>query len=211
VNGEGLFDRNPARAGLRYWRFRKQLARQVEDEVDAQFDRLEKTGLRPTHVDGHQHLHIHPLLFDIIARQAAQRGITWIRIPREPLSFIIKHHFPLMEPLPLIYWLMFGLLADRNLRTAHALCMRAVNNVYGLSATGKVTEGYLLDLLPSIKAATNEIYIHPDMGSDSGRMEMKALTSARTRERMDLLGLRLVGFEQLSAPPTGARAAGEKR
>ena len=198
VDGEGFFEKSPAAAGLRYWRFRTRLAGQIEDEVEAQFDRLEKTGIRPTHVDGHHHLHTHPLLFDIITRQAAQRGIAWIRIPREPLSLVLKRHFPLLEAKPLLNWLMFGLLTDRNLHTAHTFGMRTVNNVYGLSATGKITESYLLDLLSGIKAAANEVYVHPDMDTDSGRKEMKALTSALVRGRINDLGLRLVGFGGLS-------------
>jgi predicted glycoside hydrolase/deacetylase ChbG (UPF0249 family) len=92
VNSEGYFVRDPALAGLRYWRLRHRIAGQIEAEVEAQFNRLERAGIVLTHVDCHHHLHVHPVVFDIVARQAAQRNITWIRIPREPLSLVLKLH-----------------------------------------------------------------------------------------------------------------------
>jgi hopanoid biosynthesis associated protein HpnK len=198
VDDRGFFEKNPARAGIKYWVYRERLADQIGAEVEAQFDRLTAAGIRPTHVDGHHHLHAHPLLFDIVARQAAKRGIAWIRIPREPLSLVLRQHVPVFEPIPLLYWLTFGLLVDRNLRAAHLLGMKAVNNVFGLSGTGKITERYLLALLTHVEASTNEIYIHPDMGTPSGRNEMTALTSARVRDRIAARRLTLAGFGDLS-------------
>jgi hopanoid biosynthesis associated protein HpnK len=211
VDEDGFFEKNPARAGVRYWRLRASLKGQIEAEVEAQFDRLEKAGICPTHVDGHHHLHAHPLLFDIIARQASLRGIDWIRIPKEPLPFVIKRHLALLQPAPLAYWLMFGLLVDRNLYSAHTRGLRAVNNVFGLSGTGKVTEQYLLALLPYVRGATSEVYLHPDMGSNPGRSEMIALTSSRVRERLNALGLTLVGFRELSGTDPKMKASAGSR
>jgi predicted glycoside hydrolase/deacetylase ChbG (UPF0249 family) len=141
VDLERRFEENPRIAGVRYWRLRETIAAQIEAEVEAQFGRVEEAGIRLTHVDCHHHLHMHPVLFPIIARQAAKRGITWIRLPREPVS-LIAGHLRLLELKPLVKWLVFGLLADRGLRIAHSLGMRAVNNVLGLAGTGRINERY---------------------------------------------------------------------
>ncbi len=108
VNNEGRFRMSPMRAGITYWRLRKHLAGQIEAEVKAQFDKVEKAGIHPTHVDCHHHLHMHPLLFDIIAREAARRGVVWIRIPREPLSLVLGLHAPLLDVKAFFTWLVFG-------------------------------------------------------------------------------------------------------
>lgn len=198
VDLERRFEENPRIAGVRYWRLKEKIAGQIEAEVEAQFGRAEEAGIRLTHVDCHHHLHMHPALFPIIAHQAARRGITWIRVPREPGSLIVSH-LRLLEVKPLVAWLVFGLLADRGLRIAHSLGMRAVSNVLGLSGTGRISEKYLLALLSFIEAATNEIYLHPDMDTPEGREEMRAVTSKRVRGRIEASGWTLAGFRELSA------------
>ncbi len=198
VDKTGCFEKSPMRAGLTYWRLRKHLAGQIEAEVKAQFDKVEKAGIHLTHVDCHHHLHMHPLLFDIIAGEAARRGVAWIRIPREPLSLVLGLHAPLLDVKAFSTRLVFGLLAGRNLQVAHRHGLRTVNNVYGLSGTGRIDEKYLLALLPYVKGAASEIYLHPDLGSSQGREEMKGVTSKLVRDRLKALGLQLVGFRELS-------------
>lgn len=198
VNKAGCFRMSPMRAGITYWRLRKHLAGQIEAEVKAQFDKVEKAGIYPTHVDCHHHLHMHPLLFHIIAREAARRGVVWIRIPREPLSVVFGLHAPLLDMKAFFTWLVFALLARRNLRVAYRHGLRAVNNVYGLSGTGKMGEKYLLALLPYVKGAASEVYLHPDLGTPAGREETKGACSGRVRDRLKALGLQPVGFRELS-------------
>ena len=198
VDAGGRFERSPMRAGITYWHLRRDLADQIGAEVEAQFDKVEKAGIHPTHVDCHHHLHMHPLLFDIIAREAARRGVAWIRIPREPLSLVLGLHVLRLDVKAFFTWLVFGLLAGRNLRAARKAGLRAVDNVYGLSRTGRMDEKYLLTLLPSIKGGTSEIYLHPDLGSLPGRGETKGAASRRVRAACQALGLHLVGFRELS-------------
>ena len=198
VDTEGRFERSPMRAGITYWRLRRSLADQIGAEVEAQFDKVEKAGIHPTHVDCHHHLHMHPLLFDIIAREAARRDVAWIRIPREPLSLVLGLHASRVDVKAFFMWLVFGLLACRNLRVAHRRGLRVVDNVYGLSGTGRIDEKYLLTLLPYVKGGTSEIYLHPDLGSSPGRRETKGVASRRVRAALNTLGLHLVGFRELS-------------
>jgi hopanoid biosynthesis associated protein HpnK len=210
VDAEGRFEKSPMRAGVTYWRLRRSLADQIEAEVKAQFDRVEKAGIQPTHVDCHHHLHMHPLLFAIIAREAAQRDVAWIRIPREPLSFVLGLHVRLLDVKAFFTRLVFGLLAARNLRVAYRHGLRAADNVYGLSGTGRVDEKYLLALLPYVKGTVSEIYLHPDLGSSTGQGETKGATSKRVRAAIKTLGLHLVGFRELSGQPLHVRPAYER-
>jgi len=199
VNDKGLFDKNPVRAGITYWRSRKKVACQIEAEVKAQLDKLEETGIRPTHVDCHHHLHMHPLLFAIIAQEAARRNIAWIRVPLEPWSLVFGLHASILDMKALFMRMVFGLIAVRNLRMAVECGLRVTSNVYGLSRTGRMNEEYLLALLPYVKGMVSEIYLHPDLDSSPGREEVKAVTSERVRDRLKAVGLQLVGFRELSA------------
>ena len=51
----------------------------VEPELRAQIERVLATGLRVTHVNGHQHLHVWPSVFPIVERLAREYGIGYVR------------------------------------------------------------------------------------------------------------------------------------
>ncbi len=53
-------------------------------EFDAQIRSLRDRGLRPTHLDSHNHLHLWPTLFAPVAALCARHGIPWIRVPGAP-------------------------------------------------------------------------------------------------------------------------------
>jgi predicted glycoside hydrolase/deacetylase ChbG (UPF0249 family) len=55
----------------------------VERELRAQIERVLATGLRVTHLNGHQHLHALPSLFRLVLRLAREYGIGYVRAPRD--------------------------------------------------------------------------------------------------------------------------------
>ncbi|HSO99892.1 MAG TPA: ChbG/HpnK family deacetylase [Thioalkalivibrio sp.] len=54
--------------------------RQVRDELAAQLDRFHSLELQPTHIDSHQHVHVVPMVFDLVAETCTRAGIP-IRVP----------------------------------------------------------------------------------------------------------------------------------
>lgn len=52
----------------------------IERELRAQIERVLATGLRVTHLNGHQHLHVLPRLFALVARLAREYSIGYVRI-----------------------------------------------------------------------------------------------------------------------------------
>ena len=57
-------------------------AREVRREVTAQWERLAALGAAPTHVDGHNHVHLFPAVSEVLAELAA--GL-WVRVPCDPV------------------------------------------------------------------------------------------------------------------------------
>jgi predicted glycoside hydrolase/deacetylase ChbG (UPF0249 family) len=51
----------------------------IERELRAQIERVLGTGLRVTHLNGHQHLHMLPSIFAIVVRLASEYGIGYVR------------------------------------------------------------------------------------------------------------------------------------
>jgi chitin disaccharide deacetylase len=50
-----------------------------EREMRAQIEKVMKSGLRVTHLNGHQHLHMWPRIYAIVERLAKEYGIPYIR------------------------------------------------------------------------------------------------------------------------------------
>lgn len=52
----------------------------IERELRAQIERVLATGLRVTHLNGHQHLHLLPRIFAVVAKLAREYAIPYVRI-----------------------------------------------------------------------------------------------------------------------------------
>jgi hopanoid biosynthesis associated protein HpnK len=196
TDNEGNFITNPFSAGLHYTR--PGLLPQIEAEVAAQFERLERAGIRPRHVDGHHHLHMHPVIFEVLCREAEQRDINWIRLPREPLSIVTAFRSPSRGVLPYIEWAVFGLLGKYNSRTARKSGMLSAPCVCGLSASGDIDEHFFLNILPQISTSFTEIYTHPDTETPRGQRELSALVSTRVSDLIRTLQILPVGYNDFS-------------
>ena len=57
---------------------------EVEQEIAAQIALFQKTGLRLSHLDSHQHLHMFPPVFQIVRRLARWMDNVWIAIQLAP-------------------------------------------------------------------------------------------------------------------------------
>jgi predicted glycoside hydrolase/deacetylase ChbG (UPF0249 family) len=55
----------------------------VAREVEAQLQRLRELGVRPTHFNGHHHVHCWPVVREVCFAAAAAAGIRWTRLPAE--------------------------------------------------------------------------------------------------------------------------------
>ncbi len=56
----------------------------IRQEVHAQIRALQSAGIKISHLDGHQHVHIFPAALQVVAEVAEESGIPWIRLPEEP-------------------------------------------------------------------------------------------------------------------------------
>ncbi len=191
----GCLEESPSVAWMRC--MRRSLLPQIEAEVEAQFERLERAGIRPSHVDGHHHLHMHPLIFELLCRQASQRGVSWIRLTGEPLAEVVRSLPTARGAMPFVEWAVFGVIRPHNLQILRRYGLHTADRVYGLSRTGAISEKYLLDTLGHMTATLNELFAHPDMASQSGLRELEALTSPRVRDRLVCLGILQAGYDKL--------------
>ena len=202
VTGEGKFSSNLVTAGFRY-QCRPAATRELRTEVRAQLEKFRRTGLKLSHVDGHQHMHMTPTVLGELVRLSGEFGIRAVRVPSEEFRLALRADrsgFLEKGCLSAVFWALRSYAAAR-LKPA-GICFP--DRVYGLLQTGKMTEEYLLQLIPRIQADRVEIYSHPttderdDDPRGASRPQLEALLSGRLRGALERAGFRLSTYGDLN-------------
>ena len=81
---------------------------------------------------------------------------------RATLALAPDHPFP-----KLAQGLIFALLCRRARRIAQAAGLFSNDQLFGLLNDGRMTETYLLGLIPRLQAGVTEIYSHPGLAADA--------------------------------------------
>jgi hopanoid biosynthesis associated protein HpnK len=208
VDAAGRFRGGPVSAGLRY-QFSGEARRELEREIRAQLERFRESGLTLSHVDGHHHMHLHPVVLGVLLDLAEEFQIPAIRLPSEELRLALSldHRSAVSKVISSGVFFCLRRHGERRLRAAGiGFCER----VYGLSATGRVTESYLLGLIPRIRAERVELYCHPALAlpgepsngpPESGPKELAALLSGRVREALAESGFSLTSHPSFALTP----------
>ncbi|HEY4230172.1 MAG TPA: hopanoid biosynthesis-associated protein HpnK [Thermoanaerobaculia bacterium] len=218
----GLFRGGPVGIGLRY-QFSRAARTQLSREIREQLVRFRETGLPLSHVDGHLHMHLHPVVLSCLLELSEEFGITTIRLPREELGWNLAFD-PRSAARKVVWSAIFGRLRRHAGSKLSPTGIAASDRVYGLLQTGRISEAYLLDLLPRLASSTDslgdvEIYAHPDASPSgepgmplngppgAGERELEALLSPRVRKAVEDAGFMLADNAASSSPGPLARPA----
>jgi chitin disaccharide deacetylase len=149
----------------------------IERELRAQVDQVLRTGLRVTHLNGHQHLHMWPRVFAIVTRLANEYGIGYVRRVRDRGG-------------------QGGI--GRRLSIAALNAFGSGGSTIGVMEAGHLTADRIIDLLPHV-LGTTELVTHPGLGVDSyphwryaWDAETEALCDPRVRQAIDESGIELI-------------------
>jgi predicted glycoside hydrolase/deacetylase ChbG (UPF0249 family) len=159
---------------------------EVELELTAQIERLRGTGIRPTHLDAHKHVHAYPPVFAIVARLAGRFSIPVIRVPYErwsPAVGDVRSHRSLgLQALlnaAMLPW------ARRDYRTAASHDVRTPHLV-GRIHTGFLSADALAGIVRSLQPGVTELMMHPGYCDDQLERTGTRLLESRQHE-LDLL------------------------
>jgi len=193
VNARGEFSNRPVGVGLGYF-FNRGLREQLRAEIHAQFEKFHATGLPLDHVNGHLHLHLHPVVFKILMADADQLRIRHLRLTRDCLARSRR-----MARGHLVYKVshaaIFEFLSGRARKVLAEKKVRHAQITFGLLQDSHVDEEYVLKLLPELPPGDSELYSHPSL--DKFKHEFAALVSPRVREQIDKLGIQLIRYQDL--------------
>jgi len=193
VNEGREFSDRPAATGLRYF-FRRDLREQLRDEIREQFRRFQETGLPLDHVNGHLHMHMHPVVFAILMESAESLGIRRVRLTRD--RFRLNARLARGDGVTGIgHALIYTLLSVKARRAFRRRGIRHTQHVFGLLQDSHVDEAFVLKLLPRLPLGDSELYSHPSL--DKFRHEFDALVSPRVKDEVDRLGIQLIRYQDL--------------
>jgi len=193
VNAHGEFSNEPVAVGFRYF-FNRGLREQLRAEIHAQFAKFRATGLPLDHVDGHLHLHLHPVIFRILMEDATQLGIQHMRLTRDCLrrsAHMARGHWFYRVSHAVI----FGLLSQKARKQLRQKNIRHAQITFGLLQNHRVDEEYILKLLPELPPGDSELYSHPSL--NEFKHEFDALVSPRVKELVKKLGIELIRYQDL--------------
>ena len=205
VDADGRFTNSPFVAGVKYF-FSPAARRELKHEMRAQFEKFAATGLPFSHVDGHTHLHMHPVIFDELLTLCEEFSVKRLRVVKGAMRVSLRLDRSQL-PLQLVNGIVFNLLARRCEKKLHGRDFVVPENVYGLLQTGNLNEEYWLGLIPQMARTSCEVYLHP-LAPDAeewnrrenprGAVELQALLSPRVREAIRQAGFRLTTYQHLS-------------
>jgi hopanoid biosynthesis associated protein HpnK len=193
VNPEGEFSNSPVGAGMKYF-FDDDLREQLRAEIHAQFVKFHATGLPLDHVNGHLHLHLHPVIFKILMSDSDKLGIRHLRLTRDCLARsrrLSSGHLA----YKVSHAAIFEMLSSRVREPLRQKNIKHAQITFGLLQDSRVDEDYILKLLPELPDGDSELYAHPSR--DKFKHELEALISPRVHEQVKKLGIQLIRYQDL--------------
>ena len=156
----------------------------VEPELRAQVEKVLATGLRVTHLNGHQHLHQLPRVARVVAKLAREYGIGYVRVVNDRGGRARRLSVAALNAM-----------GDRSRRTI------------GVAEAGHLTAARIIELLGHVEGVT-ELVAHPGVGVTgyahwgyAWDEETRALCDPRVREAIAQRGIALTAPSAL--PPPG--------
>lgn len=203
IDTEGKMQSNYVKFLLRFIYGKIRLS-DIRMELTAQVEKVVSAGIRVTHLDSHQHLHVFPGIIDIVLDIAKKYNIKAMRIPDESYMFLHKNH----GSIPRIVardGLTFLARLARNKAQKNGLAVP--DHFFGMLSGGNMSEASLGHIINKLPQGISEIMMHP--GNDNEALnaiygwqyhwqtELDAVTSPAIRQYITENKVQMISFGEL--------------
>jgi chitin disaccharide deacetylase len=220
VDAEGRFTRTAATLIGKMPR-ETALYDQIRVELDAQIAIAREHGVKPTHLDSHQHVHMNPAIFRIVEDLSLRHGIPAIRMVREPFFLfelrhqlgsnlrrsnplklaLLQHRARQIRPRVRTNDAFFGVMYSGNLgKPAFIAFLRAVMHDRGVWEVG-IHPGHGPE--PEAREP-NGTPVHPFIASPWRGHELALLIDPEVKHLITQAGISLISFAGLASRPVHA-------
>ncbi len=167
---------------------------EIRRELRAQIERVIALGRHPSHLDGHQHVHLLPRVWRVTVDLAKEYGIKWIRVPH--FGSLFANSKSLLDPV-----FRLGL----NVLRASRFGVPRVRTP-GLQLSGHLGHAQLLSIVGRLDPGLSEIVTHPGITTPEltshyrwhydWSNELRALTSPEIKAALRADGVTLTRFSE---------------
>ena len=176
----------------------------IRIELAAQIQKLIDSGIEPTHLDSHKHIHFFPSIYPIACSLARQFKIPAIRYCYEPAA-VSNAPWPLPMPAGKKGAQQMRLMARFNRLYNNGLSR--AEQTLGLSHLGRIDTNFFKAVSLYTEAQISEVMTHPsaeDDPADSGKpfklnrkAELEALCDERTKKYLQEADIELTHYGRL--------------
>lgn len=192
----------------------------IERELQAQIKKVIRSGLLPTHLDGHKHVHVLPGVAPIVIRLAQRFGIRCVRCPDEQAPNRLVRSKSGTRTAVIKQYLVgraVSALARRFRQQLDQAGLICPDHFYGLSETGFLNTRSLKEILGRLVEGRNELMCHPgcldlDLIKTGTRLlsqrvvELHSLMAPEVRKLAADQGIRLISYRDLARSRQPAEA-----
>jgi hopanoid biosynthesis associated protein HpnK len=182
----------------------------IETEFRAQVTKIFHAGIRPTHFDGHKHVHVLPRVSEVVIRLAREFHIPAVRCPEEQNShaggtLVNGRHSGLSALKQSVVSRAVSLMAG-SFRTKLARAgLLSSTHFFGISRTGFLDADAIRQILENLPEGTSELMCHPgyhdvDLERSGTRLltereiEIQGLTATSVRNLVESTGIQLLNY-----------------
>jgi predicted glycoside hydrolase/deacetylase ChbG (UPF0249 family) len=152
---------------------------EIEVEAAAQIKKLQRAGIKPTHIDTHKHTHMFPRIASALIAAAGRCGITAIRNPFEEGWSLKLSEAPWVRLFQVLY---LHRLRKDFLKDGQG--MRTTDGTIGIAVTGTLTAAALRRMFETMPPGTWELVCHPGYNdADLDRIRTRLRASRETELR----------------------------
>ena len=172
----------------------------IYSELKAQLDLLRSSGIRITHINSHEHIHMIPEVLAIFVKLAKEYGIPAIRYPggdRPPMIF---------SPSEIYRYLIISYFAKKTKNIVIDSGLLYTDFFFGLLDGGRLNEESVVEILNNLKHGVTELVCHPGFLSPEvldhyswhrgAERELFVLTDKKTRKAVESNGIKLITYRE---------------
>ncbi len=163
----------------------------IRQELSSQIAKVLDSGLRPTHLDSHKHVHVIPQVLEVVMEMSRKFSIPWVRNPFDETRFLRLVRL-VNESKTASFCLqhgkarVIGACRPSFVGRIRESGVRLPDHFFGISLTGVWNEAVMSTLLDGLPLGITEWMVHPgDCDQDLLRSDTR-LAEQREEER-DLL------------------------
>lgn len=194
---------------------------EIETELREQIRKVCKAGIRPTHLDGHKHVHLMPGVSEIVIRLARDFSIPAVRCPIEvgpDLVGLLRDENSSRTAVikQCLVWRAVSGFASRFAPKLAKAGLLAPSHFRGLIQTGFLRLRSVLDILANLPEGISELMCHPgyvdaDLVNSGTRLlaqreiEVSALIAPVVKKIVADRGIQLISYAELEGLSGSAR------